>query len=101
MNTAVIFPAILLAWRRGNFLFGRSKRSSVAHGAALHRAKARRGDADCGAQAFHCPGSAPVVVLDPGRIVEDGTPANLIARGGRFAALLELEVAGWDWRAAN
>jgi len=42
-----------------------------------------------------------VVVLDPGRIVEDGTPANLIARGGRFAALLELEAAGWDWRAAN
>ena len=42
-----------------------------------------------------------VVVLDHGRIVEDGAPANLIARGGRFAALLELEAAGWDWRAAN
>ena len=42
-----------------------------------------------------------VVVLDHVRIVEDGTPANLIARGGRFAALLELEAAGWDWRAAN
>lgn len=39
-----------------------------------------------------------VVVIDRGRIVEDGTPADLIARGGRFAALLELEAAGWDWR---
>lgn len=42
-----------------------------------------------------------VVVLDHGRIVEDGAPADLVARGGRFAALLELEAAGWDWRAAN
>jgi ATP-binding cassette subfamily B protein len=42
-----------------------------------------------------------VVVLDHGRIVEDGAPTDLIARGGRFAALLELEAAGWDWRAAT
>jgi ATP-binding cassette subfamily B protein len=39
-----------------------------------------------------------VVVLDRGRIVEDGPPAELVARAGRFAALLELEAAGWDWR---
>jgi ATP-binding cassette, subfamily B, multidrug efflux pump len=39
-----------------------------------------------------------VVVLDAGRIIESGTPAELIRRGGRFAALLELEAAGWDWR---
>ena len=38
-----------------------------------------------------------VVVIDHGRIVEEGAPAELIARGGRFAALLELEAAGWDW----
>ena len=42
-----------------------------------------------------------VIVLDHGRIVEEGAPADLIARGGRFAALLELETAGWNWRAAN
>ena len=42
-----------------------------------------------------------VVVIDHGRIIEDGAPADLVARGGRFAALLELEAAGWDWRAAN
>jgi ATP-binding cassette subfamily B protein len=42
-----------------------------------------------------------VVVIDHGRIVEEGAPAHLIARGGRFAALLELEAAGWDWRAEN
>jgi ABC-type multidrug transport system fused ATPase/permease subunit len=41
-----------------------------------------------------------VVVIEHGRIVEDGAPADLVARGGRFAALLELEAAGWDWRAA-
>jgi ATP-binding cassette subfamily B protein len=39
-----------------------------------------------------------VVVLDKGRIVEEGAPAALIASQGRFAALLELEAAGWDWR---
>lgn len=42
-----------------------------------------------------------VVVIDHGRIVEQGAPADLIARGGRFSALLELEAAGWDWRSAN
>jgi len=39
-----------------------------------------------------------VVVIELGRIVEDGAPADLVARGGRFSALLELEEAGWDWR---
>ncbi len=39
-----------------------------------------------------------VVLLDKGRIVEEGTPTELLARRGRFAALLELEAAGWDWR---
>ena len=42
-----------------------------------------------------------VVVIDHGCVVEAGPPAELVARGGRFAALLELEAAGWDWRAAN
>ncbi|HEX2829072.1 MAG TPA: ABC transporter ATP-binding protein [Burkholderiales bacterium] len=40
-----------------------------------------------------------VVLMDGGRIVEEGPPVELIARGGRFAALVELEAAGWDWRA--
>jgi ATP-binding cassette subfamily B protein len=39
-----------------------------------------------------------VIVIDHGRIVEAGAPAELIAARGRFAALLELEAAGWDWR---
>jgi ATP-binding cassette subfamily B protein len=42
-----------------------------------------------------------VVVIDHGRIVEVGAPQDLVARGGRFAALLQLEAAGWDWRATN
>jgi ABC-type multidrug transport system fused ATPase/permease subunit len=39
-----------------------------------------------------------VLVMEAGRIVEEGPPAGLIRRGGRFAALLELEAAGWDWQ---
>jgi len=39
-----------------------------------------------------------VVVFHAGRIVEDGPPAELVRRGGRFAALLALEAAGWEWR---
>lgn len=38
-----------------------------------------------------------VIVLENGRIMETGAPAELIRKGGRFAALLELEAAGWDW----
>jgi ATP-binding cassette subfamily B protein len=39
-----------------------------------------------------------VLVLEAGQIVEEGTPEKLIRRGGQFAALLELEAAGWDWQ---
>jgi ATP-binding cassette subfamily B protein len=39
-----------------------------------------------------------VIVFDRGHIVEEGAPAELTRRDGRFAALLELEAAGWDWR---
>jgi ATP-binding cassette subfamily B protein len=39
-----------------------------------------------------------IIVLEKGHIVEEGPPAELAASGGRFAALLELEAAGWDWR---
>jgi ATP-binding cassette subfamily B protein len=41
-----------------------------------------------------------VIVLDKGVIVEEGAPGELAGRSGRFAALLELETAGWDWRSA-
>ena len=44
------------------------------------------------------PVSDLVVVLDKGRIVEQGTPEELLRLGGTFAALVELEEAGWDWR---
>jgi hypothetical protein len=46
---------------------------------------------------FHRAGADHVIVLDNGYILEIGTPDALIRRGGRFAALLELEAAGWDW----
>ncbi len=38
-----------------------------------------------------------VIVIEGGRVVEEGSPAELARSGGRFAALLELEAAGWDW----
>ena len=41
-----------------------------------------------------------VLVLENGRIVEQGTPDALIRQNGRFAAMLELEAAGWDWHPA-
>ncbi|MFP6636979.1 MAG: hypothetical protein VCB79_13780 [Dehalococcoidia bacterium] len=39
-----------------------------------------------------------VLVMEEGRIVEEGTPEDLMRRQGRFTAMLELEAAGWDWR---
>ena len=39
-----------------------------------------------------------VLVMEAGQIVEGGSPKELVRRGGRFAALLELEAAGWDWQ---
>jgi len=38
-----------------------------------------------------------VLVLEQGHIVEQGPPDELVRRGGRFAALLAMEAAGWDW----
>lgn len=34
----------------------------------------------------------------PGRIVDASNPEALVQQSGRFAALLEIEVAGWAWR---
>ena len=39
-----------------------------------------------------------VLVMENGRIIEQGRPEDLVRKGGRFAALLELEAAGWDWQ---
>jgi ATP-binding cassette subfamily B protein len=39
-----------------------------------------------------------VIVMEDGRVVEQGSPDELIRGGGKFAALVELEAAGWDWR---
>jgi ATP-binding cassette subfamily B protein len=39
-----------------------------------------------------------VLVMEAGQIVESGQPEELIRRGGRFAVLLELEAAGWEWQ---
>jgi ATP-binding cassette, subfamily B, multidrug efflux pump len=41
-----------------------------------------------------------VVVMEAGRIVEQGAPGDLIRAGGHFAALAALDEAGWDWSGA-
>jgi ATP-binding cassette subfamily B protein len=41
-----------------------------------------------------------VVVIEAGRIVEQGTPADLVSAGGAFAALAALDEAHWDWSGA-
>jgi ABC-type multidrug transport system fused ATPase/permease subunit len=40
-----------------------------------------------------------VVVMEHGRIVEEGAPPALLTTSGWFARLAELESAGWDWQA--
>jgi ATP-binding cassette subfamily B protein len=39
-----------------------------------------------------------VLVMEAGQVVETGTPEELTRCGGWFAAILELEAAGWDWQ---
>ena len=36
-----------------------------------------------------------IVVLSGGRVLEEGTHADLVARGGRYAELFELQAAGY------
>ena len=40
-----------------------------------------------------------IVVLENGRVIEEGAPEELLSSGGRLATLWELENAGWEWRA--
>lgn len=40
-----------------------------------------------------------VMVLEAGQVVEEGPPSALLERGGRFAALADLEA--WGWRAGE
>ena len=42
-----------------------------------------------------------VIVIESGQIMEHGPPDVLMRRGGQFAALMELEAAGWDWQAGS
>ena len=76
--------------------------SDAAFRAALRRAMRERGDAVL--TVAHRLSTAReadrVLVLDAGVIVEEGPPDDLIAHGGRFAALVALENAGLDWEMA-
>ncbi len=96
----VLRPAVLLFDEATSFVDGASE---AALRAALRSTVLTRGTAVL--TVAHRLATAReadrVVVIDHGCIVEDGAPADLVARGGRFAALLELEAAGWDWKGAN
>jgi ATP-binding cassette subfamily B protein len=39
-----------------------------------------------------------VLVMAGGHIIEQGTPSELLTSGGRFASLIALDDAGWDWQ---
>jgi ATP-binding cassette subfamily B protein len=41
-----------------------------------------------------------VLVLEAGRLIEEGPPAELLRAQTKFAALVELEAAGWDWQSS-
>jgi ATP-binding cassette subfamily B protein len=73
--------------------------SDAAFRSALGRAMRERGDAVL--TVAHRLSTAReadrVLVLEAGTIVEEGPPAALVVRGGRFAALVALEEAGLDW----
>jgi ATP-binding cassette subfamily B protein len=84
--TAAVDAATETALRvalRSDELRGRHAVLTVAHRLATARAADR------------------VIVLEAGRVVEEGPPEELIGRGGRFAALVDLEAAGWDWQATT
>jgi ATP-binding cassette subfamily B protein len=42
-----------------------------------------------------------VIVIEAGRILEQGAPGNLAGSGGPFAALAALDEAHWDWSGAG
>jgi ATP-binding cassette, subfamily B, multidrug efflux pump len=90
-------PSVLLFDEATSFMDGASE---AALREALRRAVLNRGAAVL--TVAHRLATAReanrVVVIDDGRIVEVGTPQALTASHGRFAALLELEAAGWDWQ---
>jgi ATP-binding cassette, subfamily B, multidrug efflux pump len=73
--------------------------SDAAFRAALRRAARERDDAVL--TVAHRLSTAReadrVLVLEAGRVVEEGTPQELVERGGRFAALVALEEAGLEW----
>jgi ATP-binding cassette subfamily B protein len=94
-----------LVWNPAVLLLDEATAAVDSASEAVFRAALRAAILDCGrtvltvahrlatAQEADC-----VLVLEAGQIVEEGPPAELIRQGGRFAALLELEAAGWDWQ---
>ncbi len=42
-----------------------------------------------------------ILLIEDGCVVEQGEPHVLLSTGSRFADLVALEEAGWDWRNAS
>jgi ABC-type multidrug transport system fused ATPase/permease subunit len=81
--TSVVDGASDAAFRRAlheRVLPGGTAVLTVAHGLATAR------------QADH------VLLIDDGRVVEQGAPGALLGTRSRFADLVALDDAGWDWR---
>jgi ATP-binding cassette subfamily B protein len=94
-----------LVWDPAVLLLDEATAAVDSASEAAFRAALRAVVIDCGRAVFtvaHRLATAQeadrVLVMEAGQIVEVGPPDELIRRGGRFAALLELEAAGWDWQ---
>jgi ATP-binding cassette subfamily B multidrug efflux pump len=93
-------PAVLLFDEATSFVDGESE---AALRKALHSTVLERGTAvlTVAHRLSMAREADRVVVIDSGRVVEEGAPADLVSSGARFAALLELEAAGWGWEGGN
>lgn len=96
-RAVVLRPAVLLLDEATAVIDGAS---DAAFRAALRESVLRRGAAvlTVAHRIATARDADQVAVMEAGRIVELGSPEQLLAAGGRFAAFADLETAGWDWQ---
>lgn len=96
-RAVVLRPAVLLLDEATAVVDGAS---DAALRAALRASMLRQGTAvlTVAHRIATARGADRVAVMEAGRVVELGSPEQLLAAGGRFAAFADLEAAGWDWQ---